>query len=391
MSVRVGSRKSVRKNPGESSEYTSIMTFTVPYVDLPAQASEVKEDLLIAVDRFLDSGRYILGPSVGRFEKKVAELLKVKHVVGVANGTCALLLLLIALDLKDGDEVITVPNSFIATASSIALAGGRPVFVDIKPDMNIDPARIEVAITPKTRCIVPVHLTGRPAEMGEIMRIAKKHDLFVIEDAAQAIGAKLDGKPVGGWGNAAGFSCHPLKNLFCYGDGGFIATNEDKLHSHLVMARNHGMSNRETYNFWSYNSRLDEIQAAMMLVHLERLEGWTEKRRQLAFRYNEALKPYVDVPEEAKGEFCVYQTYMIQAERCDELQSFLRENGVEALTHYRTPLHLQPVAEYLGYNADSFPVTKEIVAKILSLPLFPTMTEVQQDMVIDLFSRFYKR
>jgi len=367
------------------------MTFTVPYIDLPAQASEVKEDLLAAVDQVLDSGRYILGPSVEKFEKKVADLLEVKHAVGVGNGTFALILLLSALDLKDGDEVITVPNSFISTASSIALAGGRPVFVDIDSDMNMNPACIEAVITPKTRCIVPVHLTGRPAKMVEIMQIAKKHDLFVIEDAAQAIGAKLNGKPIGGWGHAAGFSCHPLKTLFCYGDGGVITTNNDKLYSRLVMARNHGMPNRETCSFWSYNSRLDEIHAAMMLVHLEHLERWTEKRRQLAFRYNEALKPYVDVPEEGTGEYCVYQTYMIQAERCDELQSYLRENGVEALTHYRTPLHLQPAAEYLGYNADSFPVTKEIVVKILSLPLFPTMSEAQQDMVIELISKFYKK
>jgi dTDP-4-amino-4,6-dideoxygalactose transaminase len=367
------------------------MTFTVPYIDLPAQASEIREDLLTAVGQFLDSGRYILGPSVEKFEKKVAELLEVKHAVGVGNGTFALILLLSSLDLKDGDEVITVPNSFIATTSSIALAGGRPVFVDINSDMNMNPACIEAAITPKTRCIVPVHLTGRPAKMEEIIQIAKKHDLFVIEDAAQAIGAKLDGKPVGAWGNAAGFSCHPLKNLFCYGDGGVIATNEDKLYSRLVMARNHGMSDRETCSFWSYNSRLDEIHAAMMLVHLEYLERWTKKRRQLAFRYNKALKPYVDVPEEGRGEYCVYQTYMIQAEQCDELQSYLREKGVEALTHYRTPLNLQPAAEYLGYNADSFPVTKEVVAKILSLPLFPTMAEAQQDMVIDLISKFYKK
>jgi len=366
------------------------MTFTVPYIDLPAQASEVKEDLLIAVDRVLDSGRYILGPSVEKFEKKVSELLEVKHVVGVGNGTFALILLLSALDLKDGDEVITAPNSFIATASSIALAGGRPVFVDIDSDMNMNPACIEAAITPKTRCIVPVHLTGRPAKMEEIMQIARKHDLFVIEDAAQAIGAKLDGKPVGGWGHAAGFSCHPLKTLFCYGDGGIITTNDDKLHNRLIMARNHGMPNRETCSFWSYNSRLDEIHAAMMLVHLEHLERWTEKRRQLAFRYNEELKPYFDVPEEGPGEYCVYQTYMIQAEQCDDLQSYLRENGVEALTHYRIPLHLQPAAEYLGYNADPFPVTKEVVARVLSLPLFPTMTETQQDMVIDLISKFYR-
>jgi len=367
------------------------MTFTVPYIDLPAQTSEVKEDLLTAVDRFLDSGRYILGPSVEKFEKEVAELLEVKHVIGVGNGTFALILLLSTLGLKDGDEVITVPNSFIATASSIVLAGGKPVFVDIDSDMNMNPACIEAAVTPKTRCIVPVHLTGRPAKMEKIMQIAKKHDLFVIEDAAQAIGARLNGKPVGGLGNAAGFSCHPLKNLFCYGDGGVIATNDDKLQTRLVMARNHGMSNRETCSFWSYNSRLDSIHAAMMLVHLEHLERWTEKRRKLAFRYNEALNPYVGVPEEGTGEYCVYQTYMIQAERCDELQSYLRENGVEALTHYRTPLHLQPGAEYLGYNVDSFPVTKAVVAKILSLPLFPTMTEAQQDMVVDLISKFYSK
>ncbi len=367
------------------------MKYDVPYTGLPQQVAPIKQDLLAAFERVVDSGRYILGPNLARFEEQFARLCGTAFAVGVANGTCALQLVWQAIGLGPGDEVITAPNSFVATASSIAMTGAKPVFVDIGPDLNLDPARIAAAITPRTRGIVPVHLTGRPARMAEIARIAEKHGLFVLEDAAQAVGARLDGRPVGSWGNAAGFSLHPLKNLFAYGDGGVITTPDESLRDKLRQIRNHGLSNRECCEFWSGNNRMDEMQSALLLVHLGALEQWTERRRALAQRYHELLSAMVETPVEGRGEYCVYQTYVIQAAARDDLQTHLLEHGVEALIHYRTPIHLQPAAAQLGYGPGDFPVTERAAGRILSLPLFPTMTHAQQDQVADLIHGFYQQ
>ena len=274
--------------------------------------------------------------------------------------------------------------------ATIALAGARPVFVDIRSDLNIDPEQIEAAITPRTRAIVPVHLTGRAASMVEILDIAERHDLFVLEDAAQAIGACLDDQRVGSWGNAGCFSLHPLKNLHAFGDGGMMTTDDESLWKRMQQARNHGLSGRDRCDFWSFNCRLDEMQAAMLRVQIHHLDRWTEERRQLAFRYNELLSPYVTVPLEAPGEFCVYQTYMIQAERRDDLQEYLNIHGVQALVHYPTPLHQQPAAQSLGYSAEDFPMTMCAAARILSLPLYPELTHNQQDLVVELIAKFYQ-
>jgi len=212
---------------------------SVPYAALGQQAAEVRQELLDAFESVLDSGHYILGPEVDSFQREFADYCQVAYSLGIANGTCALHLVLRDLGLDDGDEVITVPNSFIASASSVALAGARPVFVDIAPDLNIDPQKIEAAITERTKAIVPVHLTGRPAKMQEILNIAERYNLFVLEDAAQAIGAKLDGKVVGGWGHAGCFSLHPLKNLHAIGDGGMLTTNDKSITERIAKARNH--------------------------------------------------------------------------------------------------------------------------------------------------------
>jgi dTDP-4-amino-4,6-dideoxygalactose transaminase len=367
------------------------MKYDVPYTGLPQQVAPIKQDLLAAFERVMDSGRYILGPNLARFEEQFARLCGTAFAVGVANGTCALQMVWQALGLGPGDEVITAPNSFVATASSIALTGAKPVFVDIGPDLNLDPARIAAAITPRTRGIVPVHLTGRPARMAEIVRIAEKHGLFVLEDAAQAVGSRLDGRPVGSWGNAAGFSLHPLKNLFAYGDGGVITTPDESLRDKLRQIRNHGLSNRECCEFWSGNNRMDEMQSALLLVHLGALDQWTERRRALAHRYHELLSAMVETPVEGPGEYCVYQTYVIQAAARDDLQIHLQEHGVEALIHYRTPIHLQPAAAQLGYGPGDFPVTERAAGRILSLPLFPAMTYAQQDQVADLIHDFYQQ
>lgn len=365
--------------------------YSVPYVSLAPAASDVKRELLDAFETVLDSGQYILGSQVSAFEREFADRCGAKFAVGVASGTCSLHLVLREIGLSEGDEVITVPNSFVATAATIALAGARPVFVDIRPDLNIDPSLIEAAVTPRTKAIVPVHLTGRPAPMQEIMDIAERHNLFVLEDAAQAIDAKINGRSVGSWGDAACFSLHPLKNLRAIGDGGMMATNEQCLSDRIAQSRNHGLNGRDQCDFWGFNCRLDEVQAAMLRVQLKHLDNWTEERRRLAFRYNELLSPYVDVPVEGPGEYCVYQTYMVQADRRDELNHYLNENGVQALVHYPTPLHLQPAARDLGYTDNDFPVTMAASARILSLPIFLGLSGSQQDRVVELIAEFYDR
>lgn len=366
-------------------------TYAVPYSALHYQAAEVKQELLGAVEAVLDSGRYVLGPEVAAFESEFAAYCQSPRGLGVANGTCALRLVLGSLGLKEGDEVITVPNSFVATAATIALAGAKPVFVDIGPDLNIDPERIEPAITPRTRAIVPVHLTGRPARMVDILDIARRHHLFVLEDAAQAVGAALHGQRVGSWGDAACFSLHPLKNLHACGDGGMVTSGDADLIDHVGRARNHGLRSRDTCDFWSCNCRLDEVQAAMLRIHLRQLDRRTEERHRLACRYHELLRPFVQVPEEGPGESCVYQTYVVQADRRDDLKCYLNKHGVEALIHYPTPLHLQPAAQDLGYSADDFPMTMRAASRILSLPLYPGLTAAQQDLVVELIARFYKQ
>jgi dTDP-4-amino-4,6-dideoxygalactose transaminase len=364
--------------------------YEVPYTALGTEAASMKRELVAAFEGVLASGRYILGPEVAAFEKEFAAYCGASYAVGLANGTCSLHLVMRALGLRDGDEIITSPNSFVASASTIALAGARPVFVDIRPDGNIDPDKVEAAISPRTRAIVPVHIAGRAARMDQIMEIARRRSLFVLEDAAQAVGAKLNGKRAGNLGNAACFSLHPLKNLHAYGDGGMMTTNDPTLVDYLSKARNHGLANRDQCDFWSFNCRLDEVQAALLRVQMKRLDSWTEERRRLAFRYNEALRQYVEVPQEGAGEFCVYQTYVIRAERRDELQCHLQANGVEALVHYATPIHLQPAARELGYRVEDFPVTMHHVARILSLPLYPGLAASQQDRVIELIANFYR-
>ena len=369
---------------------SSTTVAAVPYTAFGQQARAMKQEWLAAAETVLESGQYVLGQEVAAFEREFAQYCQAAWAVGVANGTEALMLVLQRLGLRPGDEVITAPNSFIASASSIALVGARPVFADIGTDLNLDPARVADAVTPRTRAIMPVHLTGRPARMNELLEIARRRELFVLEDAAQAVGAALNGHRVGGLGHAAGFSLHPLKNLHAFGDGGMITTNDPQLRDWLLRARNHGLRTRDECEFWSLNSRLDELQAAMLRIQLRQLDRSTEERRRLAFRYHELLRPYVEVPEEGAGEFCVYQTYMIQADRRDALKQALNEQGIEARVHYPIPLHRQPVARSLGYTANDFPVTTRAAGRIMSLPLYPGLTDAQQDLVAEMIREFYR-
>jgi len=367
------------------------MSFFVPYTDLAHEAAANKDALLSACQRVILSGRYILGPELAAFEKEFADYCGTRFAVGTSSGTAALLITLRAFGWPPGSEVITVPNSFVATTSAIVLAGANPVFVDIGADGNIDPQGIESAVTERTRAILPVHLTGRPAKMREISEIAERHNLVVIEDAAQAVGARLEGKRVGGFGSAACFSLNPLKNLHAYGDGGVIATDDEVLYRRLLRDRNHGLIDRERCDFFGFNCRLDELQAAMVRVQLPLLDGWTEARRQAAKRYNTWLVDYGEVPVEEKGECCVYQTYVFKVERRDALQGYLRDNGVEALVHYATTIDQQPAAIGLPQPYAGLPRARAHAEHILSLPLFPGITLAQQERVVELISGFYRR
>ncbi|MCB2212055.1 DegT/DnrJ/EryC1/StrS family aminotransferase [bacterium] len=363
---------------------------SVPYVDLGADpSSELARELLASVQEILTSGQFILGAAVDEFERQFAEVCGVKHAIGVGNGTEAIILTLRGLGIGAGDEVITAANSFLASASAIVMAGATPVFADVRDDLNLDPAAVEAVITERTKAILPVHLTGRPAEMGALLEIAERHGLRVIEDAAQAVGAASNGLPVGSFGAAGCFSLHPLKNLAAAGDGGVITTNDDRLADWLRQARNHGLRDRNTCDFWSVNSRLDALQAAMLTVKLRCLDKWTVARRANAAYYRERLADVVTVPIEKPEEYSVYHTFVIQAERRDELQRFLAERRIGSAVHYPIPIHLQPAAMDLGYRLGSLPVTERLAGQILSLPVHPKLNEEQLAHVVRAIRDFY--
>ena len=262
------------------------------------------------------------------------------------------------------------------------------MFADVRDDGNLDPDSVEAAVTSRTRAVLPVHLAGRPAPMKEILRIAEARGLAVVEDAAQSVGASLDGRKVGSFGRAACFSLNPLKNLYAYGDGGVITTDDEALANKLRQARSHGLAGRERCEFFSYNARLNELQAALLRVHLRQLDTQTEARRRLAFRYNELLAPFGDVPVEGSGEHCVYQTYVFRTDHRDALERHLRENGVEALVHYRTLITEQPAMRAFEAATRLTPNARRYADRILSLPLYPGLTHAQQDRVGGLISAF---
>ena len=361
----------------------------VPYVNLALQHRAIKGELLRAIEQVLDHGQFILGPEVSAFEEQFAAYCSTRYAVGVDNGTSALYLVMRALGIGPGDEVITAPNSFLASASSIALTGARPAFVDVRDDYNMDPGLLEAAITPRTRAIIPVHLTGRPADMRPIMETSQRHGLYVIEDCAQAVGARYHGQRVGSFGIAGCFSLHPLKTLNAVGDGGIITTNDPDLYEKLRKARNHGLRNRDECEFWSYNCRLDTIQAAMLLVKMKYLDQWTEARRENAAFYQNQLQDVVQVPEDRPYEYAVYHTFVIQADRRDELQRYLAERGVETKVHYPIPIHLQGAAHSLGYRPGDFPVAERLSQRILSLPVYPELIDQQKETIVVDIRSFY--
>ncbi len=363
----------------------------VAYVDIAGQHRPLKAELLKAVGGVLDSGQLILGPQVEAFEKALAKLCGVKYAVGLNSGTDALILSLRALGVGPGDEVITAANSFVASASCAAVLGAKPVLVDVRDDYNMDPILLDRALTPRTKAVIPVHLTGRPADMGPILEICRRRSVPIVEDCAQAIRAEYRGKRVGSFGAAGCLSLHPLKTLNACGDGGAVVTDDAKLYEQVKLMRNLGLQTRENCVVWSGNSRLDTVQAAMLLVKLKHLEEWTRARRANAAFYQTALAgiPGVVVPKDGPGEKAVYHTFIIQAERRDELKAFLAENGVDTAIHYPRPIHAQDAAKPLGYAPGAFPVAERQARRILSLPVYPGLTKAELGYVAETIRRFY--
>lgn len=357
----------------------------IPILDLTKQYAKLKDQVDKAVLDVIQSGHYIIGPNVKKLEADIPKYLGCKRAVGVANGTDALHLALRALDIGAGDEVITVAFTFVATTEAIGIVGATPVFADIDPDSyNIDVKDIEEKITDKTKAILPVHLYGQPCDMDPIMALAKKHNLYVVEDCAQAIGAEYKGKKVGTFGEFGCFSFFPTKNLGCYGDGGMLTTNCDKLADRATALRGHGGRIKYYHDELGLNSRLDEMQAAVLNVKLPHIDDWNASRQRIAYRYNELLKDVAEVvtPKEIADVNCVYHQYTIRIPNRDEAQKQLKDNGVMGMIYYPVPLHKQKVHEYLNVPADFLPKTDAACEVVLSLPIFPELTEEQQDKVV---------
>jgi UDP-2-acetamido-2-deoxy-ribo-hexuluronate aminotransferase len=345
-------------------------------VDLKAQFHEIEEEVSEAIKTILDSTHFILGPYVKKFEEEVEAYLNVNHALGVASGTDALHLALMALGIGEGDEVITTPFTFIATAEAITYGGAVPVFVDIDPvTLNIDPLKIEEKITPRTRCILPVHLFGLPADMDSIRDIAQRHNLSIIEDCAQAFGAQYKGKKVGSLGQIGCFSFYPSKNLGAYGDGGMVVTNDHELYEKLLLLRSHGSSGGYKHFFIGRNSRLDEIQAAILLIKLKRIDHYNEARQKVARLYRTLLSEIVICPPERDDRTHVYHQFTIRHPDRDSIQDVLKNKGIASVVYYPVPLHQQGVFKNLSSVPGSLVEAEIASQQVLSLPIYPEVKE----------------
>lgn len=363
----------------------------VPFVSLDRQYRNLREELIAEFDRIGQSGTYILGDTLERFEREVATFCDTRYALGVASGSDALFLSLKALGVGCGDEVITCPNSFIATTWAIVATGARPVFVDAADDYNIDVNQIEAAITSRTRAIIPVHLTGRPVDMDRVNEIARQRRIDVIEDAAQAIGARYKGRRVGSLGDAAGFSLHPLKNLGVLGDGGLVTTSNVKLYEKITKLRSHGLRNRDQCEVWGYNSRLDPLQAGIASTKLSYLERWNRRCRDIASSYRDGLKEIVWVPQDRDWEECVYHNFVIRLDDRDRMIQHLADCGIGTRVHYPIPIHLQECARTLGYKLGDFPVAERQAQTMLSLPIYPELTDEEVWYVVKSIKSFFSK
>jgi dTDP-4-amino-4,6-dideoxygalactose transaminase len=358
---------------------------TVPFVDLRAQYQSIKAEVDEAIARVLASASFVLGSEVERFEEAFAEYVGARFCVGVNSGTAAIQLALMATGVGAGDEVIVPANTFFATAEAVSTAGATPRFVDADSvSYTIDVSKIEAAINHATRAIIPVHLYGQPADLDPILEIARRHNLMLIEDAAQAHGSRYKGRRVGSLGEAGCFSFYPGKNLGAYGEGGAVVTNDAELARRLRLLRNHGSERKYQHDVIGYNFRLEAIQGAVLKVKLGHLEDWNALRRQHAARYGELLEgSNLILPRDALDAHHVYHLYVVQSDRRDALQESLTAAGIQTGIHYPVPIHLQPAYASMGHRRGDFPETERQARRVLSLPMFPELTEQQIESVAD--------
>jgi dTDP-4-amino-4,6-dideoxygalactose transaminase len=364
----------------------------IPILDLKAQYASIKDEVIQAISEVCDNQAFALGPAVAEFEENVAKYCNSKYALGVSSGTDALLVSLMALDIKPSDEVITSPFTFFATAGSIIRLGAKPVFADVDRDsFNIDPSAIEQKITDKTRAIIPVHLFGQIAQMKAITEIANRHNLAVIEDAAQAIGASQNGIKAGNFGDCGCFSFYPTKNLGGFGDGGLVTTNREDLATKIKTLRDHGQNPRYFYKVIGGNFRLDGIQGAVLNVKLRYLDGWNEKRRQNAALYDSLFSDSpVKTPEINANNISIYHQYTITVQDRDKLQQFLAENNIGSAIFYPKPLHLQDCFSNLGYKPGDLPIAEQLCKEVLSLPIYSELDTDQIEYVAKTILKFYK-
>ncbi|MAJ22899.1 MAG: transcriptional regulator [Candidatus Pelagibacter sp. TMED64] len=363
----------------------------IPYINLSLQWNKEKKKLLPLIEKVFQKGNYVGGEEIKKFEKNISNICHTKYAVALNSGTDALLLALHLAGVKRGDEVITPPNSFIASTSVIVHLGAKPIFVDVLPDQNINPDLIERAITKKTKAIMPVHLTGRVCEMNKIMNLSKKYNIPIIEDAAQSVGSKLNNKMSGSFGNLGCFSAHPLKNLNGCGDGGYLTTNNKNFYLKATQFRNHGLSNRNLVKKFGFLSRMDVLQSVILNYRIKNLKKTITTRRKNAKLYFENLnQKKIFFPKEKKEEFNTYHTFVIQVNNRDKLIRYLASKGIQTAIHYPIPLHLQPAAKYLNYKKGDFPVTEVQAKKILTLPIHQNLKEKEILYIIKNVNNFFK-
>ena len=364
----------------------------IPYVNLNLQWRKEKKQLLKILDQTLETGNWVGGENINKFEKKISKLCNTKYAASLNSGTDALAFGLYLLGVRRGDEVITTPNSFIASVSVIVHLGAKPVFVDVLSDQTMDPTLLEKSITKKTKAIMPVHLTGRISEMNEINRIAKKYNVPVIEDAAQSIGSKYYNKPSGSLGSIGCFSAHPLKNLNAIGDAGYLTTNNRKIYEKVIELRNHGMVNRNKIRNFGYVSRMDNLQAAVLNYRLKNLKKIIEKRRENFNIYRKYLdQKFVFIPTEKNYQYNTYHTFVVQVNKRDQLKKYLQDNKISTAIHYPIPIHLQPAANFLGYKKGSFKKTESQAKRILTLPINQFLKKSEIKLISDKINYFYTK
>lgn len=366
------------------------MNHRIRFVDFPRQYAEERDMIMACVDEVFSSGQFIGGPKIFELEAGLAAYSGSREAVALGSGTDALLLALLGIGIRPGDEVITVPNSFVASVGAIVHVGARPILVDVDDDLNIDPDAVEAAITPRTRAILPVHLTGRMCRMDLLQDIAHRHGLEIVEDGAQAFGARYQGRMAGSWGRVGAFSAHPLKNLSAAGDAGFLTTDDAELAARARRLRSHGQINRDTITEFGVNARMDVLQAVILIERLKTLDAIHERRRYNADLYRRMIRAHeVELPVCRPQEYNVFHTFIIQTDSRDALRAHLERKGIGTQIHYPTPIHLQPAARGLGYPRGALPKAERQAGRILTLPIHQYLSEDDIATVADAINAFF--